>query len=228
MQESDFMKLFFDIDDVLFPSTEFSALARKNALGAMLEHGLNCTEIKLEGMLNKVIKQFGSNYPKHFDALLEKLKVAKIAQPKFLAAAVGAYHDTKTFIHPYPDVPLVLHKLKEKYPLYIASNGIAIKQWDKLIRMKLAMFFQDVFVSDELGMQKSPEFYKEIAARVNAKPNECIMIGDREDKDIVPAKKVGWLTIRIRRNGAKYSTGKTVAHAQIHSLVQIEKSFKNL
>lgn len=215
-------KLFFDIDDVLFPSTEFSNLARKNALNSMIELGLAVHYERLEHVLEKVIAEKGSNYPNHFDILLDELGLGKGRRAKFVAAAVGAYHDTKMSIHPYPDVPFALLKLKEKYLLYIASDGIAVKQWDKLIRMKLALFFEDVFVSQDLGVRKSPKFYSKIARAVGAKADECVMVGDREDKDIVPAKDAGWLAIRIRREGAKYCEGKTTADAEISSLAELE------
>ncbi len=31
-----------------------------------------------------------------------------------------------------------------------------------------------------------------------AKPQECVMVGDRIDNDIVPAQKLGFKTIRIK------------------------------
>ncbi len=213
--------LFFDIDDVLFPSTEFSKLARKNSLNAMIELGLNVNFKTLNNVLERVIKETDSNYSNHFGVVLEKLGIEKMHRAKFVAGAVSAYHDTKASIHPYPDVPLVLMNLKKRYALYVASEGIAIKQWDKLIRMKLALFFNDVFVSEDLGMQKSQEFYLKIAKIINVKPFECVMIGDREDKDIVFAKNAGWRAVRIRRKNAKHAAGKTHANMEITSLTEL-------
>ncbi len=221
-------KLFFDIDDVLFPSTEFSALARKNALNAMIEHGLNIEYEMLEHNLEKVIKKYGSNYSRHFDVLVKELGVEKNKKAKFVAAATGAYANTKAAIGAYADVPLALLELREKYPLYVASDGLAVKQWDKLIRIKLAMFFDDVFVSQELGVQKSPRFYRKIAGMVNAKPETCVMIGDRESKDVVPAKEAGWTTIKVRRQGAKYSEGETVADGEISSFVKLDETLERI
>ncbi len=219
-------KLFFDIDDVLFPSTEFAKDARRNALNAMIGLGLGMPYERMEFALEKVIRERGSNYPKHFDVLLEKLDADRGARAKFVAAAVGAYHDTKAAIHPYTDVPLALLKLREKYPLYVASDGIAVKQWDKLIRMNLAIFFERVFVSEDLKMKKSPKFYRKIAKLVKAEGGECVMIGDREDRDIAPAKKAGWLAVRVRRPGAKYSEGETIADAEISSLAELEEALE--
>ena len=138
--------IFFDIDDTLFPSSEFAELARKNAIRAMIEAGVDEEAERLHEMLARIIKKRGSNYPNQFDELCRKLGVRRPA--RYVAAAVAAYHNTKTGILPYPEVPRLLIKLRESgYKLYIATNGNAVKQWDKLIRMGIEHYFEDVFVS---------------------------------------------------------------------------------
>lgn len=217
------INVFFDIDDVLFPSTQFARLARENALKAMIKWGLNQPYEKLESKLNEIIITKGSNHQKHFDFLLKELHIRKEKHAQLVAAAIGAYHDTKTTIQPYPDVQQTLLTLWKKYPLYIASDGVAVKQWDKLIRMNLAIFFERAFISEELKIKKCTGFYKKIAQLVKANEAKCIMIGDREDKDIVPAKKAGWFTIRIQRKGTKHFESKSVADKKISSFTELVK-----
>ncbi|MEW6722093.1 MAG: HAD hydrolase-like protein [Candidatus Micrarchaeota archaeon] len=188
--------ILFDIDDTLFPSTEFSALARKNAVNSMISMGLAHSSDSVLKRLNAIIESKGSNYTRHFDDLCAELGVDEPA--RYVAAAVAAYHDTKTAIAPFPQVPLTLLKLKEKgHRLHVATVGSSIKQWDKLIRLRIALFFDNAFVSDDLGHDKSEEFYKEIIRRLGAAPRDCIMVGDREDRDILPAKAAGMGTVRI-------------------------------
>ena len=188
--------VFFDIDDTLFPSTEFSALARRNAINAMIGMGLRAGYEDASSRLNAIISRKGSNYGHHFDDLCKELKAVRPA--RYVAAAVAAYHDTKTAILPYPTVPLTLMKLRQKgYRLYVATNGDPIKQWDKLIRLRIALYFDDVFVSEELGMEKGREFYQKLLKAVGAKPVECVMVGDREDADILPPKSLGMATVRV-------------------------------
>jgi putative hydrolase of the HAD superfamily len=219
--------LLFDIDDTLFPSTEFAELARKNALRAMVEVGINIELHELERTLEKVIKEKNSNYPKHFD---EVCRIHKIKKPaRYIAAAVAAYHNTKMSILPYPEIPRMLLTLRENgYKLYTATNGNAIKQWDKLIRLGIALYFEDVFVSDEVGEEKSVIFFKDVLKKLKAIPEECVMIGDREDSDIIPAKKIGMYAIRVRRG--KYAKGKTCADANVRdfsNILEIIKSLEN-
>ncbi|MFH0737802.1 MAG: HAD-IA family hydrolase [Candidatus Micrarchaeota archaeon] len=188
--------ILFDIDDTLFPSTEFSALARKNAINAMISMGLEESYEALNRRLEGIIRRKGSNYERHFDDLCRGLEVK--SPGRYIAAAIGAYHDTKTAIAPFPRVPRTLMTLRERgYHLHIATQGSSIKQWDKLIRLRIALYFEDVFVSDEMGEGKGPAFYKKILSSLRAKPPDCMMVGDREDYDIAPAKAIGIRTARI-------------------------------
>lgn len=204
--------MFFDIDNTLFPTSEFAELARKNAVRSMIELGLPFTDSDLVyTKLLAIIKKQGSNDQHHFDALLKELNVEKPA--KYIAAAVGAYHNTKTTILPYPDVPLMLLTLREKgYKLYIATNGNAIKQWDKLIRLGIALYFEDVFVSDEIGVEKSEKFFTTVLKQLNISPQSCVMIGDKDEFDIVPAKKVGMNVVKVDRNSTEKKQEPVIPH----------------
>lgn len=211
--------IFFDIDDTLFPTSEFVELARKKALEAMIEQGVEEKYERLHARLMKIIGTKGSNYHNLFDELCREMKVKRPS--RFVAAAVAAYHNAKSSISPYPEVPRVLLMLRENgYRLYVASNGDAVKQWDKLIRMGIEMYFDDVFVSGEMGERKSAHFFARAVREAGAKPEECMMIGNREDADIVPAKKAGLKSVRVRRGS--YSKGKTIADFDVKSLREIE------
>ena len=213
--------ILFDIDDTLFPSTEFATLARKNALNAMISMGLAVSYEKLDRTLGKILKQKGSNYQNHFDLICRHFNVNNPA--RFVAAAVAAYHDTKTAIAPFPEIPLLLFRLRENgHMLYVATNGNAVKQWDKLIRLRIAHYFHDVFVSEEIGREKDVLFFRKVLKEIHAKPEDCIMIGDRETADIIPAKIVGLRTIRVMQG--KYS----IEYANIKTKTVANDTAKNI
>jgi len=196
--------VFIDIDDTLFPTSEFADLARRQAVRAMIEVGLDENQDKLYRKLVGIIKKRGSNYDHHFNDLCKELGITRPA--KYIAAAVGAYHSAKNSIQPYPEVPRTLMKLKEEgYHLYIATNGTAVKQWDKLILLGVYMFFDEVFVSETMGMEKNQVFFKRAMKRIGAKPEECVMVGDKPSIDIIPAKALGMKTIRAKMGGRHLS-----------------------
>jgi FMN phosphatase YigB (HAD superfamily) len=52
---------------------------------------------------------------------------------------------------------------------------------------------------DDFAITKpDPRYYEQICERIGVAPSSCIMVGDRIDKDITPAKQLGMKTIRIR------------------------------
>ncbi len=217
--------LFFDIDNTLFPTSEFALLARKNAIRSMIELGLpfRNSDALYEKLL-AIIKRRGSNDPHHFDALLKELKIQSPA--RFIAAAVAAYHNAKASILPYPDVPRTLLQLRENgYKLYVATNGNAIKQWDKLIRLGVALYFEDVFVSDEVGIEKSTQFFEKVLLRLRVPPESCVMVGDKEEFDIAPARHVGMHAILVRREKQERvkKTRATASLGDFSSLLEILK-----
>ncbi|HII53237.1 haloacid dehalogenase [Candidatus Micrarchaeota archaeon CG08_land_8_20_14_0_20_49_17] len=181
-----------DIDDTLYPSTEFASIARKNAIQSMLEAGLDAGAGRAYAALSAIVAKYSSNYPHHLDRLCEKFGC--LGDKKIIAAGIKGYHDTKLTIQPFPDVPRTLLELRLRgYKLCVASEGFAIKQWEKLIRLRLHHFFGQVFVSEELGMSKSKKFYVHIAGKLGNAGN-CLMAGDRLEKDIIPAKAAGMRT----------------------------------
>ena len=218
--------VFIDIDDTLFPTSEFAELARRKAIRAMIEVGLDGDQEKLYGKLIKIIKKLGPNYDHHFDELCKELKLKHPA--KYVAAAVGAYHDAKSAIQPYPEVPRILMKLRESgYLLYVATNGTAVKQWDKLILLGVQIFFEEVFVSETMGMEKNVQFFKKALKQIRAKPEECVMVGDKPSIDLFPPKKLGMKTIRAIMGG-RHTTKPGKADLEMKNFSELPKLLKKI
>jgi len=70
---------------------------------------------------------------------------------------------------------------------------------DLLDRHGLLDCFANHLTQDDFDITKpDPRYLERIAAAVGAHPRECVMVGDRIDKDVIPAKHLGMKTIRIR------------------------------
>ena len=99
--------IFFDIDDTLYSTSEFSEIARANAVNAMIEVGLSLPREQLTVELDEVIREFSSNYEHHFDKLLLRIprRFYKGVNPAVIVAAgIIAYHETKVRqLAPYED-----------------------------------------------------------------------------------------------------------------------------
>jgi len=55
------------------------------------------------------------------------------------------------------------------------------------------------FTQDDFSITKpDPRYFEQILKKCGVKPEECIMVGDRIDKDVIPARQVGMKTILVR------------------------------
>ena len=93
----------------------------------------------------------------------------------------------------------VKEKLYGKYKLYLASNGTAVVQKGRMTSADLYPYFEESFVSQELGHNKpSPEYFRAAFARIPGfGPSECIMVGDSLTGDILGGKNAGLRTVWI-------------------------------
>ncbi|MHA1870885.1 MAG: TIGR02253 family HAD-type hydrolase [Promethearchaeota archaeon] len=233
-----------DLDDTLYNSSALALKSRLGGLKKMQELGLKFVNFdKAAQILKEVVKEFGSNYSKHFDIFLQRIKGrpeiienSDFSIAKYVAAGIIGYHYIKVrYLKPYKDVQKALEKFKNNgYKIIIISDGIAVKQYEKLIRMKIVNYFDNVFISDEVGIKKpNPELLKYCLAKMNIAPNETIYIGDRLDYDIKPANELGIHSVLIHRGG-KYDPNihniPRVANPEfeIHSLTELSNIIDNI
>jgi FMN phosphatase YigB (HAD superfamily) len=81
--------------------------------------------------------------------------------------------------------------------------GIAGQYGRELLELLEERAILDCFThrltQDELSTTKpDPRFYEQIVKACGGHPQSCIMVGDRIDKDVIPAKLLGMRTILIR------------------------------
>lgn len=83
--------------------------------------------------------------------------------------------------------------LKDRYDLYIVTNGVSITQYTRLKASGLAPFFKDIFVSEDARSQKpSIEFFQYCFERIpNAEPAKMLIIGDSLSSDIKGGNQSG-------------------------------------
>jgi putative hydrolase of the HAD superfamily len=210
--------IFFDIDDTLYSTSEFSELARSMALDAMINAGLAVEKKVLQEELDEVINEFSSNYEHHFDKLLLRIPrrhYRGVNPAVIVAAGVIAYHDIKARrLAPYEDGIEVLRLLsKTDITLGVITEGLEVKQAEKLVRMRINQYLSDnaIFISNQIGISKpNPKIYQRACSDLNLKPSETMYVGDNPLHDIDPPNQIGMLTVRMRRGGKYYHTeGKT-------------------
>ncbi len=190
--------VFFDIDDTLFDTSGFAKLARKAALNMMIDAGLPLNSVEAYNLLKEIISQKGSNYDKHFNLLTKT--VFGEEKPLLIALGMISYHNVKfALLRPFPKTNSTLINLKSKgYRMGVISNGITIKQWEKLIRLGIYHFFDEVITSDEVGFEKPhPRIFEEALNRMDCVPNKAVMVGNKFSEDMMGAVNAGMSAILV-------------------------------
>ena len=104
----------------------------------------------------------------------------------------------------YPDTMECLRILKKKYKLGIIANQIPGAE-KRLEEMGIRRYFDVIVSSAEEGVAKpDPRIFNIALIRAGCTPEQAIMIGDRIDNDIVPAKQMGMKTVWIRQGVGRY------------------------
>ncbi|WP_461867218.1 TIGR02253 family HAD-type hydrolase [Thermococcus sp.] len=188
--------VFFDLDDTIADTSKLAEMARKNAIENMIRHGMPVDFDTAYNELLELISEYGSNFDKHFDYLLRRLDLPH--KPKWVAAGVIAYHNTKfAYLREVRHVRRTLLKLKEMgLMLGIITDGNPIKQWEKILRLELDPYFDEVLISDFVGVKKPhPKIFRKAIGKFNIEADEAVMVGDRLYSDIYGAKQVGMHTV---------------------------------
>ena len=89
----------------------------------------------------------------------------------------------------------------------------------------LRQYFEVIAASAEIGYAKpDKEIFESAFKLAGCTAQESVMVGDRLDNDIIPAKSVGMKTVWVKNGLAKYQNadlGKSVADHQISSLSEL-------
>ncbi len=131
---------------------------------------------------------------------------------------IGIWNKSWLLAHPYQELEEVLTKLKEKYQIILVSNTDCFSVNKVLEKFDLEKFFDKKYFSYELGLIKTDKsFFKHVIADLGLMVDDCVMVGDSIQSDIMAAKNIGMKAVLIdRRNSRDY-------HPKVKSLRELEK-----
>lgn len=105
---------------------------------------------------------------------------------------------------PYPEAAACLKALHGKYRLGIIANQSPGSE-ARLEAYGLRQHLDLVIASAEEGVEKpDPRIFQIALERAGCAPEEAMMVGDRIDNDIAPAKRAGMKTAWILQGGGRY------------------------
>ncbi|MBV8192188.1 MAG: HAD family hydrolase [Alphaproteobacteria bacterium] len=131
-----------------------------------------------------------------------------------------------------PDIDGLLRRLRERrLKLGIVANQPKVVR-ERLARAGIAEFFDYYGLSGATGLRKpDPAAFLAAASAVGVAPSACIMVGDRIDNDIAPAKALGMAAIlfrsgRHRRQRPRCSSEEP--YAVVTDVVELERVIADL
>ena len=129
---------------------------------------------------------------------------------------------------PYPDAAATLARLHSRFKIGIIANQLPGTR-ARLDRYRLLPHIDLIVASAEEGVSKpDPRIFQIALDRADCRPWDAVMIGDRIDNDIVPARELGMRTAWIKQGYGQYWTIRRDTEqpdAIIHSLTELSKLF---
>lgn len=185
--------VFFDIGGVMYDDTVYARSWRS----ALRESGAEFTdeEFDLEYAAARAeqSESFRRRLTTRFLGSIDDLTAVEAR-----AARYWAYPPTAL----YPDVVPCLEALEGRFRLgVIANQPSSVRQ--AMERDGLTRFFEVWGVSDDLGLQKpDPRLFSHVLYTAGVSPARSVMLGDRLDYDVRPAKAAGMRAVWVLRGEA--------------------------
>ena len=112
----------------------------------------------------------------------------------------------------------MLKRLRKKYPLFLISNTDPFSIDNVLDKFQLRGLFDKIFFSYKLGFIKTDaQFLDLVLEELGLPAEECLLIGDSIQSDIIPAKEKGLKAVLIDRKNSRNF------HPKIKRLDDLEK-----
>jgi len=221
--------ILFDLDNTLIDFMKMKQRCCEEAIDAMIGAGLEIKRKRALESLSELYDKYGMEYDKIFQKLLKKENGS--IDYRILAHGITTYRNFKeSYLVSYPNVIPTLLKLNKKYRLAIVSDAPRTRAWIRLVTMNLDGFFEVVITKSDVKRQKTNTTPFRVALKkLNIKPEEALMVGDRISRDIEIPKKLGIKTCYARYGDEKApKRGKNRANFEINSFGELVKVVERL
>ncbi|MBS3152120.1 HAD-IA family hydrolase [Candidatus Woesearchaeota archaeon] len=110
-----------------------------------------------------------------------------------------AINFTRKNNYEFKDVLQFIKELKSKYKIFALTNEIKEAADFRIEKFKLKEYFDEIFVSSYIGMEKFNEskIYKYVIKKLNAEAENIIFVDDKES-NLIHAKELGIKTIHFK------------------------------
>jgi HAD superfamily hydrolase (TIGR01549 family) len=191
--------LFFDLGNTLISEESATERRMEQLAGSFERQGRRCSVEDIRRALQQASAEFA---PRVITAAIEKLT----DDPELRQTILTDARYPKELEAPYDGAEQVLRRLSSRYRIGIIANQPAGSE-ERLTKWGLMPLISICLSSAEVGLEKpDPAIFRLALARAECAPAEAVMIGDRLDNDIRPARLQGWWTIRTLQGFAQFQS----------------------
>jgi HAD superfamily hydrolase (TIGR01549 family) len=208
--------LFFDLGNTLISEEAATECRIQQLVGSLKRYGKCYSVDDVRSALAEASTEFA---PRLITRAIEKL----MDDPECRKVVEAEARYSKELETPYEDAEQTLRALSSRYWIGVIANQ-SVGTEERLAKWGLMPFISICLSSTEVGLEKpDPTIFKLALSQAGCTASQAVMIGDRLDNDIRPARLQGWKTIRIAQGFARFQSPRdrldeadlTVAHVKL-------------
>ncbi|MCX5970982.1 MAG: HAD family hydrolase [Coprothermobacterota bacterium] len=187
--------VFLDVGNVLFNDDPLMAVVYSRMWEAIRRRRPGFSFSSLMAERERLIETW--EY-KHYSILARRYLSEEEWASLHLQILEGVRDRFEGLNQPIPASLEVVRSLSRRYKLGVAANQMASCR-PLLVKRGLLPYFRAILISEEIGLAKpDPRFFERLLRVAACAPERVVMVGDRIDNDIIPAKRMGLRTIWLQ------------------------------
>ncbi|MCS7209110.1 MAG: HAD family hydrolase [Fimbriimonadales bacterium] len=210
----------FDLDDTLCVYMPAAVEARRQMFEMHLVPRVNMSLEAIDQLYRRAFKSMLSElhsdrwYPLYlreghatrtetFRRLLESLNLYADGLAEQISYEYAALRERLLRLH--DEALEVLYTLRERYPLFVITNGPAYEQRRELKVLGLETLFDVVAIEGEVGIGKPHKpIFEFVQRRLGLPAEQILFVGNSWEHDVQGALNAGWQAAWVNREGAPH------------------------
>lgn len=192
--------IFFDVGGTIFDDEPVYRHHEELIFSLLNKYGCSVTEREFASAVKAARRHYLPRYVNHLIWIFtedEKLydRIGLEFEKKINRMPQGTF---RKLVRVIPGVKDLLLELRQRYMLGIIGNQPAAVR-RRLEDERLSNLFPVQAISAEMGMRKPDlRFYLAALSMAQCQPDEAVMVGDRLDNDVFPARALGMTSVRLK------------------------------
>ncbi len=138
-----------------------------------------------------------------FRRLLQSLQIDDERLADQMSAEYAALRESLLRLH--DDALTTLHALRERYPIFVITNGPAYEQRRELQTLGIEALFDIVAIEGEVGVGKPHKpIFEFVRGQLNLPAEQILFVGNSWEHDVQGALNAGWQAVWLNRDGATH------------------------